>query len=115
MDQQTAPSAKKELKDKSMPELMVDLYGDVSDLVNAEIALAKAEIREKAGLAGQGAGLISGSIFALLMALSCATALAIIALAIVVEPWLAALIVTVLWLLLAGILALTGKGRFKQI
>lgn len=115
MDEQPAPSAERVLKDKSLPELMVDLYGDVSDLVRSEIALAKAEIGEKASLAGQGAGLISGAIFALIMAIISGTALAIIALAIIVEPWLAALIVTGIWILTSGLLALIGKRRFRKI
>lgn len=115
MDQQSTQSASRELKDKSLPELMINLYGDVTDLVHAEVALVKAEVAEKASLAGQGAGLISGSIFALIMAVGCATALVIIALAILLPSWLAAFIVTLLWLLTAAVLAFTGKGRFKQI
>ncbi|MBE0429955.1 MAG: phage holin family protein [Thermoleophilia bacterium] len=115
MAEQSIPPAGEELKDKSMPELMVGLYGDISSLVRAEIELAKAEIGEKASVAGQGAGLISGSIFALIMAVFSGTALAIIGLANLVAPWAAALIVTVFWLLAAGVLAITGKGRFKRI
>lgn len=114
MDRQSTASAKRDPKDKSLPELMGDLAADISGLVNAEIAMAKAEIGEKASLAGQGAGLIGGAIFALILAIGSCTALAIIALANLVAPWLAALIVTVLWLLLAGILALAGKGRFSK-
>jgi hypothetical protein len=115
MEQQPTSATEKELKDKSLPELMIDLYGDISDLVSTEIALAKAEIGEKVSVAGQGAGLISGSIFALIMAVGSGTALAIIGLANLVEAWLAALIITVLWLLMAGALALIGKWRFKRL
>lgn len=115
MNQEPMRSTSKDLKDKSLPELMIDLYGDISELVRAEIAMAKAEIGGKVSLAGQGAGLISASIFALIMTVVSGTALVIIALAKLVAPWLAALIVTGIWLLAAVVLALTGKGRIKEV
>jgi hypothetical protein len=102
------------LRDKSMPELVGDLIIEITDLVREEIAMAKAELSEKIGAAGRGAGYLSGSMVAGLMALGSATALAIIALALVVDAWLAAAIVTGSWILLAAILFLTGTRQVKE-
>lgn len=102
-----------DLRDKSLPELLGDLTREMSDLVSGEIAMAKAELSEKISLAGQGAGLISASMIALLMAFGAATALAVIALDKALALWLAALIVTGFWSLMAVVLVLLGRERFK--
>ena len=85
------------------------------DLVRKEIALAKAEATESAKKAGKGAGLLAGAAvggFFLLMFLS----LALMHLLDVFLPigW-AALIVAVLWGVVAAVLALQGKKDIEKI
>ncbi len=90
------------------------LSEDVVLLVKKEMELARMELTEKAKTAGVGAGMLSGSAIAALLMLGSLTALAIIALSLVVATWLAALIVTVVWAIIAATLALLGKNKIGQ-
>lgn len=104
-----------ESKDRSLKELVSDLRTDAGLLVRQEIALAKAELKEKAaGVAKQaalfaGAGLLA---YAGLLALFAALVLGLIAIGVV--AWLAALSVGVLVLLGAFLLAQRARGGRKD-
>jgi uncharacterized membrane protein YqjE len=118
MDQNSPPSGRdtgKEMKDRSLLDLLRDLARDIPELIRAEIAVIKAEIRGKASLAGQGAGLFIAAIIFLSMAIATGTALVIIVFDLFLPLWLAALIVMVLWLLIAAGLGLLGIQRFKKL
>ena len=79
-----------------------------------EIELAKSEVSEKGRKAGQGAGMFGGAGVAGLLALGALTACLIAALDLAMPTWLAALIVTVIWGAVAGVLALTGRERVRE-
>ena len=98
----------------STAELVQRASEQISRLVRDELALAKAELTEKGKHAGIGIGLFGGSGVIALYGVGAAIATVIIALAIVLPPWLAALIVTVGLFLLAGLLALVGRGQVKR-
>ena len=83
-------------------------------LVREEIALAKAELTEKAKDVGVGAGMVGGAGYALHLAALGLMLTIIFALATAMQAWLAALIVTVVFAALAGALALKGKQRITQ-
>jgi uncharacterized membrane protein YqjE len=100
--------------DRPTAELLRELSEQTGDLVRKEMELAKAELREKGKAAGLGAGMFGGAGLVALYAVGALTACVILALAIVVDAWLAALIVGVGYLALAGILALTGKKKVEQ-
>ena len=99
--------------ERSLSTLLSDLAGETVELFRQELTLFKAELQEKASRAGIGAAALaaaaliafSGWLFLLLAAAY--------ALAIVVPPWAAALIVGVLVLAIAGVLALIGKSRMR--
>ena len=110
MEQQTTSGQ----NDRSTAELLRELSEQTGDLVRKEMELAKAELREKGKAAGLGAGMFGGAGLVALYAVGALTACVILALAIVVDAWLAALIVGVGYLALAGILALTGKKKVEQ-
>lgn len=86
---------------------------DVSALVKAEIALAKAELSE--GMKGKAAGAGAFAAAGVLGWLAVQGLLITIgfALALVLPAWAAALIVSVALLLLAGIAVLVGKAKMK--
>jgi uncharacterized membrane protein YqjE len=100
--------------DRSTAGLLRQLSEQTGDLVRQEMELAKAELREKGKAAGLGAGMFGGAGLVALYAVGALTACAILALAIVVDAWLAALIVAAGYAALAGILALTGKKKVEQ-
>jgi tetrahydromethanopterin S-methyltransferase subunit C len=70
---------------------------------------------EKGKKAGLGAGMLSGSAVAALMMLGSLTAFLILALALALPAWAAALIVTGIWAAIAGVLALQGHDRLRAM
>jgi uncharacterized membrane protein YqjE len=100
-------------RDRGFGELIKDLAGQTSTLVRQEIKLAQAELTERGKVAGRGAGMLAGAAVAALLGLGALTALIVIALDSAIALWLAALIVTVLWLALAAMLALSGKKALE--
>lgn len=85
---------------------------DLSDLVKAEITLAKAEFTQKATQKGMGLGLFVGAGVAGWLALQGLLITLAFVIAIWLPGWAAALIVTTLLFLVAGILGFLGKKKF---
>jgi hypothetical protein len=100
--------------EKSASELLRDLSQQTGDLVRHEMELAKAELREKGKAAGMGVGMFGGAGLVALYAVGALTAAAILGLAIVLDAWLAALIIGAAYGAIAGVLALTGKKKVEQ-
>jgi uncharacterized membrane protein YqjE len=101
-------------RERGLAELVKELAGQTSTLVRQEIRLAQAEVTQKGKLAGKGAGMLGGAAVAALLGLGALTALLIIALDGALPLWLAALIVTVLWLAAAAVLAIVGKQSLQS-
>ncbi|WP_028642395.1 phage holin family protein [Nocardioides sp. URHA0020] len=95
----------------STGDLVSRLSQDVSRLVRDELRLAQLEVSGKAKKAGVGAGLLGGAGVIALYGLGVLITTAILALALAMPAWLAALIVGVVLLVVAGIAALIGKKR----
>lgn len=95
-------------------QLVKQLSEEVSRLVRDEVRLATLEMTGKAKTAARGAGLFGGGGVMAFYGTGCLLAAAIIALAGVLRPWLAALIIGVALFAVAGIAALAGKGQFKK-
>src|SRR5512133_1855702 len=99
-------------RDRSIAELVKDLSSQTSTLVRKEIELARAELQQQGKIAGKGIGLlVGGAIFALLAL----TAMLIAVLDTAMDTWLAALIVTVLWAIVAAVLAKAGQSALKRV
>jgi uncharacterized membrane protein YqjE len=101
-------------RDQSIGELLKELSQETSTLVRQELELAKAEMTEKGKQAGVGAGMVGGAGAAGLMALIALTLTLIFAMDTFMKGWLAALIVTLVWGAVAGVLALQGRNRIKE-
>lgn len=99
---------------RSMRELIDKLSTDARELVRAEVSLARAELEEKARRLAAGGALVGAAAVLGLVALGALTATAIIALSNVVSTWLAALIVTVVVGVLAGILLVIGIKLLRR-
>jgi hypothetical protein len=103
----TAPPPAPE--DASTGQLIGQLTEQISRLVRDEARLAQAEVTQKAKRLGVGAGLFGGAGLFAFFGLAVLIATAVLALALVLPAWLAALIVAVVLLAVAGALALVGK------
>ncbi|MFC7492953.1 MULTISPECIES: phage holin family protein [unclassified Nocardioides] len=95
-------------------DLVSRLSEDVSRLVRDELRLAQVEVTGKAKTAGIGAGMLGGAGILALYGIAVVIATVILALALVMDAWLAALIVAVVLLAAAGIAALLGKKRVAE-
>jgi hypothetical protein len=100
--------------EQSTSELVQRASEQISTLVRDEIALAKAELAVKAKHAGIGAGLFSGGAVLAMYGVGALIATLIIVLNLFLDLWLAALIVTVVLFLVAGILGLLGKKQITK-
>jgi len=92
--------------------LLADLADQVTRLFRQEVALFKAELMEKLGLIGQGAGAIAGGALIAFSGWLVLVAAAVLGLSLIVEPWLAALLVGLVLLGVGGALVYFGKRRF---
>jgi hypothetical protein len=108
---QRAPGAEDE---RSLSELSRDLANQTSALAQKEIELAKAELTMKGKRLGIGVGAFGVSGLIAMYAVGALTAAAILALAIVLDAWLAALVVGLIYAAVAGVLALAGKQKVEQ-
>ncbi len=100
--------------DASLAELVRRLGDELSTLVRDEIRLAQAELAQKGKQAGVGAGMFGGAGMLAFYGVGALIAALTLALSLALEPWLAAVIVGVVLLALAGILALVGKRKVQE-
>jgi hypothetical protein len=101
-------------QDKPLGELVQDLSRQTSTLIRQEMRLAQAELTEKGRHASRGAGMFGGAGVVALYGVGALVAAAILGLATVLEPWIAAAAIGAGLLLVAGILALTGKKELDE-
>jgi membrane protein len=100
--------------DQSVGELVQQLSQQTAALVRQEMRLATVELQQKGKKAGIGAGMFGGAGLVALYGVGALIAAAILGIATFLEPWIAAVIVGVVLLAVAGILALTGKKQVEQ-
>ena len=110
----TGPAPVDEPGNQSIAELIKQVSEESSRLLRGELKLAQAEMTQKAKTAGIGIGAFGAAAVLGWFALGCFLATAILALALVLAPWLAALLVTVVVAIAAGIAALIGKKKVAE-
>ena len=102
--------------DETLGTLFATASRDLSALVRSEIELAKTELRQEVKNGATGGAMFGAAAFLSLLAvvlLSIALAQGLIELGVV--PWLAYLIITVFYLLVAGVLVLVGKRAMSRV
>ena len=97
-----------------MGELVSRLSTEMSSLMRGELELARLELTEKAKHTGKGAGAFGAAGLVALYGIAALIAAAIIALALVMDAWLAAVLVGVVLLVIAGGIALFGKKQVSE-
>lgn len=109
---ETAPGAARERR--GLFALIADIPGLIRELIEAEIASLKAEVTEKLKAAGIGVGFLVVAGMIAFFAVLVLTAAGILALALVLPAWAAALIVGGALLVLAGIAAAIGVAQLRH-
>lgn len=102
-------------EDRSLGEILGDIADNLTTLVKQELDLAKTEAKAEAAKAGKGAGLLGGA------GVTGHLALLFLSLAVMflLDSWmhtaLAALIVTLIWGVVAAVLGQRGRKELKQV
>jgi hypothetical protein len=102
--------------ERTLGQLVADASRDVSEIIRAELALAKAEIGEDVKNGALAGGMFGGAGY--LGMLASITAVITVGYALTeagLRPWAAFLIVTGVLLLIAGLLVLVGRSRVKRV
>ena len=115
MDRRESPNASSGQRDeRSLADLTRQLSEQASTLAQKEVELAKAELTVKGKRLGIGAGAFGAAGLFGLAAFALLTTTIVLALAIVLDAWLAALIVAAADGAIAGVLALAGKKKVEE-
>jgi hypothetical protein len=108
------PSERK-AESTSLGDLLGEVSRDISTLMRQEVELAKAELRESATRAGKGAGLLGGAGYAGLMAVFFLSIALWWGLGYLMGNAWSAVVVAVIWAVVALVLFLIGRKDIKQI
>lgn len=109
-----SPTDEPSATDTSTAELVQRMSAQISGLVRDELALATAELKQKATKTGIGVGLTGTGGLLSLYGLGALVTAAVLGLATVLYTWLAALIVGVALLVVSGLLAVLGLGKVRD-
>jgi tetrahydromethanopterin S-methyltransferase subunit C len=101
--------AGEDLRDLPLPELLRRLADQTATLVRQEIELARAELAAKGKVYGASAGAFGAAALLGLGAFGALTATIIILLALLLPLWAAALIVTIVYAIIAFVLFRRGR------
>ncbi len=99
----------------SLGDLLGEVTKDMSTLVRQEIDLAKAELTQSATRAGKGAGLLGGAGYAALMAVLFLSIALWWGLGHLIDNGWSAVVVAVLWVIIAAILYAVGRRQLKTV
>lgn len=99
---------------RSLIALLTSLPDTIKEVVAAEVDLLKTEIVGKLKSLGAGVGILLGAVVILLFMVGVLLTAAVLALAIVLPGWAAALIVAGILLVLAAIVGLIGYRVLKR-
>jgi hypothetical protein len=99
----------------SLGELVGDVTRDLSTLMRQELALARAELKQEASKTAKGAGAYGGAGFAGYMTVLFLSVALWWALSHLVGHSWSALIVAVIWGIVAAVLAAVGRRKFREV
>ncbi len=112
---ETTPDGRPDISGRSVGELIGEVTGNLSKLMRQEVELAKVELKAEVTKAGKGAGMLGGAGVAGHLALIFLSLTLMFVLDTFMMTWLAALIVTVLWVITAAVLAGRGRKELKNV
>ncbi len=111
----TTQQAPRPDEERSLGELLGDIANNLTTLVRDELDLAKAEAKQEAAKAGKGAGLLGGAGVTGYLALLFGSLAVMFLLDVWMHIALAALVVTVIWAVVAAVLGAKGRSELKSM
>ena len=115
MGMPTTETGRPDVEGTSVGQLMGEVARDLSTLMRQELDLAKAEVKAEAGKAGKGAGLYGAAGFAGYMTLLFLSITLWWALSHLVGHSWSALIVAVIWGVIAAVTYSMGRKQFRSV
>ena len=103
-----------DVEGRSLGDLVGEVADDLTRLFRQELELAKVEAKQEAAKLGKGAGMLAGAGLAAHVVVLFLSVALMLLLGRVMDLDLAALIVAVLWAIVAGILASVGRQRLRS-
>ncbi|HXM97804.1 MAG TPA: phage holin family protein [Candidatus Dormibacteraeota bacterium] len=100
---------------RTVPEVLQDIVGNIQEIIRSEFRLGTAEIKEEAAEAAKPVATVGAGIIFGIYALGFLFLAIVYALSTVVAPWMAALIVTGITALMAAVLVASGRGQLKRV
>ena len=100
---------------RTMTEVLQDIVANIQEIVRSEFRLAKVEVQEEASKAAHSSIPLLVGVLLSLYALGFILLAVVHGLSLVLDAWLAALIVGFGVLILSMILVSVGRKRFKQV
>jgi len=114
-DAMTAPTRQTTSNGRTMSEVLQDIVANIQEIVRSEFRLDKVEIHEETTKAVRSSIPLVIGVLLSLYALGFILLAVVHALSMVVDAWLATLIVGVGVLVISMILVSVGRKRFKQV
>jgi len=111
----TAPIRQTTSNGRTMTEVLQDIVANIQEIVRSEFRLAKVEIHEETTKAVRSSIPLVIGVLLSLYALGFILLAVVHALSMVVDAWLATLIVGAAVLVISMILVSVGRKRFKQV
>ncbi|WP_199906840.1 phage holin family protein [Aeromicrobium chenweiae] len=112
MTEQTPPTGQDE---RSIGDIVGEIASDLSNMVRSELELAKTEAKAEVAKAGKGAGMLGGAAVAGYFTLLFLSLFVMYLLGEGMDLQWAALIVFVVWAIIAAVLAVLGRSRLKTV
>jgi hypothetical protein len=109
------PPGGRDLGEVPVSTLVSKVAEDLSTLMRQELELAKVEVKQEATRAGKAGASLGGAGLAGWLAILFLSLTAMFALGNVMDLGWAALIVTVVWAIAAGVLFVTGKKKLAEV
>ena len=114
-DRATPDDRSDEVSETSIGEMIGNISNHLSQLFRQEVELAKAELKQEASKAGKAAGMLGGAGLAGYMVIVLLSFALVFALSNVMDPGWAALIVAVIWAIIAAVLYANGRKKLKNV
>ena len=104
-----------EHSERTLPEVLQGIGGNIQEIVRLEVRLAKTEVREELNKAKGPTGMIGAGVYLSLYAGGFILLAAVYGLAAVMAIWMAALIVGIALAAFAAIFISAGKNKLKHV
>jgi uncharacterized membrane protein YqjE len=102
-------------RERSLPAVVQDIFGNLQDIVQAEVGLAKAELREEASKVASSVLWLGVGVVAAILAFGFALWTIVYSVALVVPMWAAALIVAAGLTVVAAVLLTLGTRKIRRV